>query len=124
MALVVVVDSLDFDTGPMEFFYTNFVKLLVLLGVLFFAIMTCSLLGFHTYLACVNLTTCKRKTGEVLSWDRVSYLSKWPRELGSPFSRGCMANLRFYCIEKLPPEYIIWKMPVQRPEPSPNQSYG
>lgn len=49
------------------------------------------LLTFHTYLSLTNTTTW-----ECLSWKKISYLSVWPRKLGSPFNIGVKNNLRLY----------------------------
>jgi hypothetical protein len=61
-------------------------------------IMIVILIMYHTYLACINLTTCKNNKyikinvkikkiylGEDNSWDKITYLKKLPRSKGSPF---------------------------------------
>mmetsp|Transcript_45356 Transcript_45356/g.82852 ORF Transcript_45356/g.82852 Transcript_45356/m.82852 type:complete len:424 (-) Transcript_45356:19-1290(-) len=67
---------------------------LLLLGlcmIVLLMIMVGCLLCFHTYLACLNLTTW-----ENISWHNISYLSGI-REDASPFSRSLCTNLAVYC---------------------------
>lgn len=56
---------------------------LALLVIILFTLMVTALFGFHTYLAMVNQTTW-----EAVSWQKISYLKKWPRQYGGPFSEG------------------------------------
>ena len=79
-----------------------------------FALMVTSLLGFHTYLASVNVTTWER-----LSWEKISYLKDWPRSFGSPFSVGCRGNLHKYCCAPLPALYTVWVLPAVLPDKPP-----
>jgi len=85
------------------------ILLTVVLG--FFCLMVLSLLLFHTYLSCANLTSW-----ETLSWYRISYLKDWASEWGSPFSKGVFKNLKHFCcnckkgLEK-------WKLPKFKVEP-------
>jgi len=81
----------------------------------FFTVMVTCLLGFHTYLAANNLTTCIFHVGEVASWTRISYLKQWPRAYGSPFSKGLGSNLLAYCCKRLPRPYTVWVMPKTLP---------
>ena len=65
------------------------------------------LIVFHSYLALSNMTTW-----ECLSWDKISYLKLWPRNLGSPFNAGIRKNLECYFSNQPDGEsYNIWKMP-------------
>ena len=57
---------------------------------------------YHNYLAVVNQTTW-----ENISWKKISYLKQWPRELGSPFSKGLLQNLYIYFIKPNQP----WAIP-------------
>lgn len=75
-----------------------------------FAVMVTFLLGFHSYLAMSNKTTW-----EQLSWDKIGYIVKWPRHLGSPFTRGVVKNLQFYCCKPLPKGYTMWIYPSKIP---------
>lgn len=91
----------------------------LLLGVTvvvgFFTLMVSCLLGFHTYLAACNLTTCTLHPGEVASWSRISYLKQWPRAYGSPFSKGLLSNLYFYCCRRVPKPFNTWSLPKTLP---------
>ena len=51
------------------------------------------LLSFHSYLLTRNVTTW-----ECLSWKKISYLTDWPRDLGSPWNFGLKDNIKtFLC---------------------------
>jgi len=81
-----------------------------------FCVMVTCLLGFHTYLALSNRTTCERYLGETASWEKISYLKVWPEQLGSPFSAGCLGNLRAYCCPAADGALTEWKMPERLPK--------
>lgn len=68
------------------------------------------LLGFHCFLILKN-----RTTWEQLSWDHISYLSKWPKHLGSPFNLGVLRNLHHFCCKPLPKGYTMWIFPIKIP---------
>lgn len=80
--------------------------LLVLLLLAFFVFMIGCLLIYHTYLAFINLTTCKihatQLIGENVSWHKISYLKELPEQNGSPFSKGWMGNIRNFCRFRIP----------------------
>lgn len=75
-----------------------------------FCVFTILMLFYHSYLAVVNQTTW-----ENLSWGKITYLRIWPRQLGSPFSRGIIRNLKFFCVESLG-SVVVWKLPDEIPE--------
>ena len=75
-----------------------------------FSLMVMFLLCFHTYLATVNKTTW-----EQLSWDKISYLAKWPKNFGSPFTKGILKNVHYFCCKPLPKGYTMWNYPVKMP---------
>ena len=85
-----------------------------------FCLMVSCLLGFHTYLALTNQTTCECYAGESVSWEKISYLKVWPSEYGSPFSYGCWSNFLIYCCYRVPRPFRVWKMPKHLPEQVPN----
>jgi palmitoyltransferase len=68
------------------------------------------LLGFHCFLILKNKTTW-----EQLSWNHISYLNKWPKHLGSPFSAGVFKNLHHFCCKPLPKGYTLWIFPSKVP---------
>jgi hypothetical protein len=75
--------------------------------------MVSSLLIYHSYLAIINLTTCKIILilyiflGENVSWYKISYLKELPNKIESPFSVGILGNLKLYCRFSVP-EITIW----------------
>jgi hypothetical protein len=83
--------------------------------LVFFTLMVTCLLGFHSYLSIVNQTTCNSYSGENVSWEKISYLKKWPRKYGSPFSLGVRKNLYIYCCAVLDGNYQEWKVPSHLP---------
>ena len=92
-----------------HWFESNGVALSALIIESCFAMMVWSLLAFHSYLACVNTTTW-----EHLSWTKISYLRDWPRQHGSPFSRGPCRNYVRYCCP--PKESQVWVLPQTLPD--------
>ena len=83
----------------------NWGKLAVMVIVSFFTIMVTCLLGYHTFLALVN-----QSTWENVSWEKISYMKLRERKYGSPFSRGILGNLWFYCCKKYPETYTVWNV--------------
>lgn len=83
----------------------NVWRVVMALFITFFLIMVFSLICFHSYLACVNLTTW-----ESLSWYKISYLREWHEDWGSPFDQGCTQNLKFFCCTQNN-GIKIWDMP-------------
>lgn len=122
MALFCMWTSLESADNIMAWVETNILRLIVVLVILFFIVMVSSLLGFHSYLAVTNQTTCKVYTGEYASWDRISYLKAWPQNYGSPFSKGLSRNLKMYCCEALKSSPRKWRMPTSVPDHPPKRS--
>lgn len=85
---------------------SNGLRLGLLIVLAFFIVMVTCLLGYHSYLALVNQTTW-----ENVSWEKISYLKRRPKKLGSPFSKGVLFNLWFYCWKTLPVNYTNWYVP-------------
>ena len=98
-----------------EWIYYNYVRVITIIVLGFFTLMVSCLLGFHTYLSFVNQTTCKEHLGENVSWEKISYLKKWPRNYGSPFSLGAKKNLYLYCCASLESNHREWKVPTHLP---------
>lgn len=94
-------------------------RLISCMFIALFCLMVSCLLGFHTYLALTNQTTCTSHPGESVSWERISYLKVWPSEYGSPFSHGCWSNCMIYCCLRVPQPYRVWKMPKRLPDLAP-----
>jgi palmitoyltransferase len=46
--------------------------------------------------------------GENVSWHKISYLKDIPEEIGSPFSRGTMSNIRHFCRIRVP-RITLWE---------------
>lgn len=84
----------------------NGLRLGILIVLGFFILMVTCLFGYHSYLAIVNQTTW-----ENVSWEKISYLKRIPKKQGSPFSKGILFNLWFYCWKKLPVNYTNWYIP-------------
>ena len=116
LTLGMAVCSFEWAESPFGWLLSNAILLISTLIVGLFTLMVTALLGFHSYLALANLTTCKCHAGEVASWEKISYLKQWPRDYGSPFSRGLLGNLHFYCCARLAALHMVWKMPKQLPE--------
>lgn len=116
--LTFILEVIHFERQASVLFwlFSNGVLLFCTLFVGLFTLMVTALLGFHSYLAMSNLSTCILHTGEVASWEKISYLKQWPRDYGSPFNRGLLRNLQFYCCAKAVTAYTIWKMPKKLPE--------
>lgn len=102
-----------------EWIYENLVRVIAMVMLVFFTLMVSCLLGFHSYLSIVNQTTCKEHSGENVSWEKISYLKKWPRKYGSPFSYGLKKNLYLYCCAPLEMNYREWKVPTHLPLTDP-----
>jgi len=93
-------------------------KIIILAISTGFLVMTISLFLFHTYLIFTNLSTCKQIKlsysliflGERLSWNKITYLSDWPKKWGSPFSKGVKENLKVFCYSNQK-EFMEWEMP-------------
>ena len=108
---IMVLTNLEDGENWEDWVYSNVALLLAGVGILFFLVNVTSLLGFHTYLIMVNLTTW-----EFLSWHRISYINKWPKKKGSPFSRGCFSNVKLFCCKSLPGEFYKWSLPADFPK--------
>mmetsp|Transcript_16247 Transcript_16247/g.14177 ORF Transcript_16247/g.14177 Transcript_16247/m.14177 type:complete len:106 (-) Transcript_16247:4-321(-) len=81
------------------------------LGLIFFIFLLSSLVFVHTYLALNNLTTW-----ELLSWNTVTYLEKWPRKYGSPFGKSTKYNLVNYFFSPAKGNNVqLWEMPTCLP---------
>jgi hypothetical protein len=93
-----------------EWIKMNWMVLLAMSVCVPFGAMVGFLLVFHSYLAAANKTTW-----EQLSWEKISYLSKWPKKMGSPFSKGVLKNLVHYCCKPLPKGYTMWNFPTKVP---------
>lgn len=53
----------------------------------------------------------------MLSWERVSYMSKWPLNFGSPFSRGFLNNIKkFFATMISETPYTNWNLPETLPK--------
>lgn len=75
----------------------------------------------HFFLIANNLTTCSFliyfKIGELLSWNKISYMEQWPEEYGSPFSQGFKKNLKeFFCNYAPADTYKKWHFPGVLPK--------
>lgn len=95
----------------------NGVLLFTHLAMFFFGFMVACLWGFHTYLALVNQTTW-----ETVSWEKISYLKKWPKIYGSPFSKGVWSNLSTYCCHSPIQTHTNWTIPGKLPT-SPKKQF-
>lgn len=90
------------EDGPL------YAKIILLAVATFFFAMTASLLVFHTYLAFVNLSTWER-----LSWGKITYLTDWSKAWGSPFSKGVVGNLLYFCCERHK-GLVDWQIPKHK----------
>jgi hypothetical protein len=53
--------------------------------------------------------------GEVLSWEKITYMKVWPPKYGSPFSGDFEKNLtQYWCTTD--ERYIDWNMPKKLPD--------
>ena len=75
-----------------------------------FGLLVSFLFLFHCFLIAKN-----RTTWEQLSWTNISYLKKWPKHLGSPFSLGFLRNVHYVCCKPLPKGYTLWIFPSKIP---------
>ncbi|CAG9332133.1 unnamed protein product [Blepharisma stoltei] len=98
--------SFESSSSVIYWLVENWLRLLLMIVLLFFTLMVTCLLGFHSYLALHNVTTW-----EIMSWSKISYLKNWPEGSQSPFSKGFVGNLYQYCCEKLPESYRVWEIP-------------
>jgi palmitoyltransferase len=89
--------------GLAAWFLHNTVRVLLALFVGLFTVMVACLIGFHLFLAAVNLTTW-----EYLSWSRISYLKNLDWNKGSPFSHGVLINLYDNCCRRAPNYLKDW----------------
>jgi palmitoyltransferase len=104
---VLVVASIE-DRNGLDWASANWGRVALMVVLSFFILMVSCLLGYHSYLAATNQTTW-----ENVSWDKISYLKQRSRKMGSPFSKGLLFNLWFYCWKKTPENYTVWN--VTRP---------
>lgn len=96
--------------GFWSIFKSNWMIIVGLVIVVTFDILVTFLLIFHSYLITKN-----RTTWEQLSWSNISYLSKWPKHLGSPFTLGMWKNIHYICCKPLPKGYTLWIFPSKIP---------
>jgi palmitoyltransferase len=90
--------------------YPEFAYLVIVLAGIFSAFVL-NLLIFHSVLLCLNVTTW-----EFLSWNKISYLSEWPKKLGSPWNLGVWNNIKIHlCYRQAQGDFFIWKMPNRLP---------
>lgn len=75
-----------------------------------FTFMVACLIGFHLFLAAINLTTW-----EYLSWQKISYLKTLDWSKGSPFSQGMIYNLYDNCCRRVPKYLIVWELYEAKP---------
>ncbi|CAG9335970.1 ZDHHC12 [Blepharisma stoltei] len=108
--------SFEERTGLVEWMKVNWARIFASVFIAFFLFFVTCLLVFHTYLAITNQTTW-----ENISWERISYLKKWPKSYGSPFSKGCLSNIYIYCCKPLPKTYTSWIMPARLPDKNPKK---
>ena len=113
-ALAIVLDIQDLDSmrnpgGVLDWIRFNWFNVLVALGLGLLLVMVSGLIGFHLYLASVNLTTW-----EFLSWNKISYLKGLDKKLGSPFSNGLLMNLYGNCCRRIPKYFIVWEISRDR----------
>ena len=97
--------SFEKRDGILDWFLGNWHRLLITIVLLLFLAMVGCLLGFHIYLASINLTTW-----EFMSWNKISYLKNLNKEKGSPFSHGYAKNLYVNCCKRVPKYLIPWKI--------------
>lgn len=83
----------------------NWGKIPILLAISFFIVMVTCLFGYHSYLALTNQTTW-----ENVSWEKISYMRQFSRKDGSPFSKGILLNVYYYCCKKYPDAFTIWQL--------------
>jgi len=102
-----------------EWILRNFYMVVFIVVSFYFIVFLVILLCFHVFLCVNNLTTCTFNAhflGEAISWEKISYLSSWPIEYGSPFSNEVLANIEQCCCYKKPMRsHIEWSMPKQLP---------
>jgi hypothetical protein len=115
-SLVAVTCSFEWSSDLLRWAEFNAVRVVCCVFLAFFTLMVSCLLCFHSYLALSNRTTCKHYAGEQVSWERITYLKSWPRNLHSPFSKGLPWNLYFYCCAPQTPEPTVWTMPNKLPD--------
>ena len=86
-------------------FVHNTVRLLLAFVLCLFIFMVGALIGFHSYLASISLTTW-----EYLSWSKISYLKSIDLKHGSPFSQGIIRNLYNNCCRIQTGYIIMWEL--------------
>jgi hypothetical protein len=81
------------------------VRLVLALFLGLFSLMVFCLIGFHLFLASINLTTW-----EYLSWQKIPYLKSLDWSKGSPFSQGIFYNLYDNCCRRIPKYLTVWEL--------------
>lgn len=104
------INSIQESSTFISWLKGNYLQLIALILEGFFGLMVSFLLFFHSYLILSNKTTW-----EHLSRDKISYLKEWPKKLGSPFSKGLLKNVQFFCCKPLPKDYTVWSLPSKIP---------
>jgi palmitoyltransferase len=97
--------SIDNPGSVFRWFLVNWLNLSLAVLLAIFIVMVGGLIGFHLYLASINLTTW-----EFLSWNKISYLKGLDKQLGSPFSNGIVSNLYNNCCRRIPKYFIVWEV--------------
>ena len=108
--LYILACNIEDNNDALEWAQNNGLLVTCMVVVGFFSVMVTFLLIFHSYLIANNKTTW-----EQLSWDKISYLSKWPKKHGSPFTFGLVKNIHYYCCKPLPKAYTLWAFPNKIP---------
>ena len=109
-SLILLFNGLVSGGSASEWAKTNWMVLIGFVIAAIFAAMVGFLFVFHSYLAAANKTTW-----EQLSRDKIGYMARWPKHLGSPFSKGVWKNLNYYCCKALPKGYTMWIYPSKIP---------
>lgn len=106
--LINCIQSIYYTSDFWFFIRCNAVLCIIISLSGLFGLLVTFLLILHTYLVMTNKTTW-----EFLSWGKISYLEKWPKTAGSPFNRGPIKNLHYFCCQSLSKNLTIWSFPLQ-----------
>lgn len=99
------LNSIKNADGVLDWIKFNWLNVFIATGLGPLLLMVSGLIGFHLYLASVNLTT-----REFLSWNKIPYLKGLDKKLGSPFSNGLIMNLYGNCCRRIPKYFIVWEI--------------